>query len=90
MQTYRCKCGESIMWNTGEKIHDCQGCEKCQTTFAQHPAYHHKLEPHEWEHIKEIREVNGKKEIVREYKRCKRCNIREYIKPDPKNLKPKA
>lgn len=26
----------------------CQGCDKCNTTYAQHPDYHSEPNPHEW------------------------------------------
>jgi hypothetical protein len=48
MQYRRCKCGARERWDSGETVHPCQGCEKCQTTFAQHPDDHKPLEPHQW------------------------------------------
>jgi len=47
MRTLRCKCGDKIM-STSMGSQDCQGCEKCNTTFSGHPDHHRKLEPHNW------------------------------------------
>jgi len=35
------------MW-TSDGAHDCQGCDKCNTTYAGHPDHHKELQPHEW------------------------------------------
>ena len=47
MQYRQCKCGKARRWDTGEIVHPCQGCEKCQTTFGQHPNDHEPLQPHD-------------------------------------------
>lgn len=49
---------------------NCHGCEKCQTTFAEHPDYHQPLEPHTW--ITRYNEITGKP-----YKICERCSERD-------------
>ena len=47
MRTLRCKCGEAMMWTT-DRPFDCQGCMKCNTTYAGHPDGHKPLQPHTW------------------------------------------
>lgn len=49
MQYRRCKCGKAWRWDSGEVVHDCQGCSECNTTFAQYPSEHRELQPHEYE-----------------------------------------
>ena len=49
----------------------CEGCEKCQTTFAQHPDHHQPLIPHDWG-------VMYNQHTGKPYKRCKRCS---YVEP---------
>lgn len=51
MQYYQCKCGKSAAWNTGERIYDCEGCDECQTTYAQSPNGHKPLQPHKFDKI---------------------------------------
>lgn len=48
MQYRRCQCGSRERWDTGEAVHPCQGCAKCQTTFGTGPLDHKPLEPHQW------------------------------------------
>ena len=45
MQQYRCKCGKRTAWGS-MSLAACQGCEECNTTFAQHPDRHKPLAPH--------------------------------------------
>ena len=51
MNYYKCKCGKQEYWESGMLVHDCMGCEDCQTTYAQHPDYHKDLQAHEWKII---------------------------------------
>ena len=46
---------------------DCQGCEICQTTFAEHPDFHEPLQPHTW--VVMYNQNTGKP-----YKRCTKCH----------------
>lgn len=46
MQYAQCRCGAVVRWDTGDAIHDCQGCERCQTTLARNPDGHKELQPH--------------------------------------------
>ena len=80
MQYYRCKCGKAEMWNSGEPVFDCMGCEKCQTTYAQNEKGHKELKPHDFDNIEEKKLVNGEEKSVRHYRQCKVCHHREYIK----------
>jgi len=65
MKTLRCKCGEKVL-HTSMGSFDCEGCEKCQTTYAGHPDHHKPLQPHEW--INKYNQNTGKP-----YKYCARC-----------------
>jgi len=65
MRTLRCKCGEGIAWTT-DNFQDCQGCEKCQTTYADHQDGHRPLQPHIWKIV--YNPNTGKP-----YKRCEKC-----------------
>jgi hypothetical protein len=65
MRTLRCKCGERTAWTT-DNFQDCQGCPKCNTTYAGHPDGHKELQPHIWG-IK-YNENTGKP-----YMRCTKC-----------------
>lgn len=48
MQSYRCKCGKG--WYSGSyPPSKCQGCDKCNTTYAQRPEDHKVPEPHNLE-----------------------------------------
>lgn len=47
MKTLRCKCGDKIDLTT-DGFQDCEGCEKCGTTYAGHPDFHKELQPHTW------------------------------------------
>ena len=68
MQTYKCKCGLVTSWSSmGHQ--PCEGCDECNTTFAQHPDDHKVREPHEW--VTEQRVVDGKVVHTRTY--CKNC-----------------
>jgi len=46
---------------------DCQGCEKCNTTYAGHPDLHEPLQPHDWG--TKYNQNTGKP-----YKVCKKCS----------------
>ena len=46
MQVWRCKCGKRQRFESGMPPKDCQGCEECGTTLAQHPDGHKPLQPH--------------------------------------------
>lgn len=45
---------------------DCQGCEKCNTTFAGHPDHHKKLKPHNWQ-------IKYNSNTGKPFKRCSLC-----------------
>ncbi len=62
----RCKCGECQGWTT-DGFQDCQGCTKCETTFASNPEHHKPLQPHDWK--TKYNENTGKP-----YKTCKVCH----------------
>lgn len=47
MQHYRCKCGEATMYGSMGPM-ACQGCDKCNTTYAQHPDNHETPKEHQW------------------------------------------
>jgi len=47
MQHYRCKCGEATAFGSMPPT-DCQGCDKCNTTYAQSPEGHSEPKAHEW------------------------------------------
>lgn len=66
MITLRCKCGERVLY-TSMGTSDCEGCEKCGTTFAGHPDNHKPLQPHDWKIM--YNQSTGKP-----YKRCKNCS----------------
>ena len=66
MRTLRCKCGEAWAWTT-DSFPDCQGCEKCQTTYAGQPDNHRPLQPHSW--IIKYNENTGNP-----YKICEKCH----------------
>lgn len=68
MQYYRCECGKCEMWNTGEPIHDCMGCDECKTTFSQSPERHRELKPHDFSKIL-YNQNTGKP-----YKMCSKCH----------------
>ena len=65
MRTLKCKCGDKTMWATGG-VHDCEGCEDCQTTYADSPDNHKPLQPHDWGVRYNVNTGN-------EYKVCKIC-----------------
>lgn len=65
MRTLRCKCGDRTAWTT-DGFQDCQGCPKCNTTYAGHPDGHKELQPHTWGTM--YNENTGKP-----YKRCTKC-----------------
>jgi hypothetical protein len=46
MKSYQCKCGACLYSESGMPPKDCQGCEKCGTTYARHPEGHRSLQPH--------------------------------------------
>jgi len=59
---------------------DCQGCEKCGTTYAAHPDYHKKLQPHKWGE-------NFNQNTGKPYKICEVCHhidIKSYEKAKKK------
>lgn len=47
MQYYRCQCGKTEYYTT-DAPKPCSGCDKCGTTFAQHPGKHKPRAPHRW------------------------------------------
>jgi hypothetical protein len=65
MRTLRCECGEAIMWTTDSPF-DCQGCMKCNTTYAGHPDGHKPLQPHTWK-------IMYDQNTGKPYKRCNKC-----------------
>lgn len=69
MQHYRCKCGESTAFGSMSPM-DCEGCDKCNTTYAQHPDYHETPKAHDW--IIKYNENTGKP-----YEICGKCNKRK-------------
>jgi hypothetical protein len=71
MRTLRCKCGDAVM-HTSMSPFDCEGCEKCQTTFAGHPDNHKPLQPHEWKTL--YNQNTGKP-----YKVCKHCHKTDEV-----------
>jgi uncharacterized CHY-type Zn-finger protein len=55
---------------------DCQGCDKCKTTYSGHPDHHKELQPHKWK--KMYHQNTGKP-----FKICKVCGEMDqesYIK----------
>ena len=66
MQNWRCKCGESTafgsMWPQ-----DCEGCNQCNTTYAQHPDHHKIREPHEWK-------IRYNENTGKPYQMCNKCS----------------
>lgn len=46
MQYKRCKCGKSERWDSGYSVKPCEGCDECQTTYAQRAEDHQPLQPH--------------------------------------------
>lgn len=54
------------MWTTDSPC-DCQGCKKCNTTYAGHPDNHKELQPHTWKTM--YNQNTGKP-----YKRCDKCH----------------
>lgn len=79
MRTLRCKCGEMIAHTSGT-MKDCEGCEKCNTTYAGHPNNHSELQPHKWG--TKYNQNTGKK-----YKECNVCyliDIESYKKAEKK------
>lgn len=48
MRYEQCKCGESIRYGSSFTYHGCEGCDKCGTTFSDHPGGHRPLQPHQW------------------------------------------
>lgn len=68
MQYKRCKCGKCERWDTGEHVHDCQGCDQCQTTFSGGPEGHKELQPHVFDR------VLFNQQTGRPYRMCSRCN----------------
>lgn len=65
MMTLKCKCGEEELI-TFMGSYDCQGCIKCNTTFAFTPGEYKELKPHKWLTI--YNSSTGKS-----YKRCEVC-----------------
>lgn len=53
----------------------CQGCPKCNTTFASHPDHHEELQPHTL--VSRYHPNTGKP-----YKMCSQCH---YIDPQSYN-----
>ena len=48
MRYLKCQCGACERWDTGETVHECQGCSKCRTTFATNVGGHQPLREHDW------------------------------------------
>jgi hypothetical protein len=66
MRTLRCKCGEAWAWTT-DGFSDCQGCEKCGTTYAGHPDNHKSLQPHIWK-------IRYNENTGKPYRICEKCH----------------
>lgn len=66
MKGYQCKCGKITGSNTGESFQECEGCDKCNTTFAHHPDYHKELKPHTWG-------IKYNQNTGKPYKICDKC-----------------
>ncbi|KXK56232.1 MAG: hypothetical protein UZ05_CHB002000245 [Chlorobi bacterium OLB5] len=69
MQTYRCKCGESIITGSYPPA-PCESCPKCNTTYAQHPDHHKEPQPHKW--ITKYDQNTGKS-----YEICQYCSVKK-------------
>lgn len=63
---YRCKCGECI-GSSSMGFQDCQGCKKCNTTYASHPDRHIELQPHTWK-------VMYNQNTGKPYNMCESCS----------------
>lgn len=66
MNYWRCKCGETVSWESGYPPVPCQVCEKCGSTLAMHPDHHREPEPHKW--VTRYHESTGKP-----YEMCEVC-----------------
>lgn len=73
MRYLRCKCGKKEMWDSGYPVHDCQGCDKCKTTFAETEDGHRTLQPHIWDDHEEVKKVNGMVVEQKKYEKCSFC-----------------
>lgn len=82
MMILRCKCGDKTCY-TSMGSQDCEGCEKCNTTFAAHPDNHNELKPHEF--ITKYNSDTGKP-----YKWCKRCGQKDQESWEQSNIKSEA
>ena len=71
MQHYRCQCGKAEYFDSGMPPQDCQGCDECGTTYAQHPDLHKRRIPHDWK--PQFNRDTGKPD--RGY--CRRCYARQ-------------
>jgi len=69
----KCECGAAERWDSGETVHPCQGCEKCQTTFGANPTDHRPLQPHDWKPRYNPENGNPERRI------CKRCYAMEKV-----------
>lgn len=78
MQYYRCRCGKRTYHESGMPPRECQGCEKCQTTFAQHPDGHDPLQTHDWGEVR----VEGPESAPTRWQQCKRCYARKKLPAD--------
>lgn len=72
MQHYRCKCGKATGFGS-MGFQDCQGCDECGTTYAQHPDHHKKRIDHDWE------DRYNSKTGKQDRKICNRCGEMELI-----------
>lgn len=71
MKEHRCKCGKAKFLESGYPPVDCQGCSKCNTTYALHPNDHKELIPHDFS-IKNYNQDTGEP-----YYRCIRCHEKQ-------------
>ena len=69
MKAFRCKCGKKTLTSSMGPGQDCEGCDECQTTFADNPDHHVPLIPHDWED-----RVQGPVDNPRRFEVCKRCH----------------
>lgn len=49
MQYLRCKCGKAEYFASGMWPQECEGCDECGTTYAQHLADHKPKIEHDWQ-----------------------------------------
>jgi len=78
MQYWRCKCGKRSLHESGMTPKNCQGCDECGTTYAQHPDDHKEKIPHDFEPRFDPITGNAARPV------CRRCYMRGP-KPDLKD-----